>query len=94
MKINTILNKEILFLKILLLLSFTTNGYFFMQIQNQNLYIKTLLEKNNSLTTSIEEMQRSLDLLEQKQQLMSNPVGIDITSDIILTHILFFMGAF
>ena len=94
MKIDTILNKEILFLKILLLLSLTTNGYFFMQIQNQNLYIKTLLEKNNSLTTSIEEMQRSLDLLEQKQQLMSNPVGIDITSDIILTHILFFMGAF
>ena len=94
MKIDTILNKEILVLKILLLLSFTTNGYCFMQIQNQNLYIKILLEKNNSLTTSIEKMQRSLDLLEQKQQLMSNPVGIDITSDIILAHILFFMSAF
>ena len=89
MKINTILNKEILALKILLLLSFATNGCCFMQVQNQNLYIKTLLEKNNSLITSIEEMQQRLNLLEQKQQLISNPVVIDTASDTFLTDSLF-----
>lgn len=93
MKIATILNKEILVLKILLSLSFATNGYCFMQVQNQNLYIKTLLEKNNSLITSIEEIQQSLNLLEQKQQLISNPVVIDNVSDTFLKNPLLVIGA-
>ena len=92
MKINTILNKEILILKMLLSLSFATNGYFFIQLQNQNLYIETLLEKNNSLITSIAEMQQSLNSLEQKQLLISNPV-INTASDTFLKHPLFVIGA-
>ena len=86
MKINTILNKEISSLKMLLSLSFAAIGYCIMQLQNQNLHIKTLLETNNSLIASIEEMQQNLGLLEQKNQFISNPEVINTASDIFLEH--------